>query len=221
MQKQRTKTMRGMNALIAVNVLIVFVAYVLAWIATYAPNWVEFVDANNNWYSIGLFNACKNGHCTYAWSVAAPHWTVTPDGTVARGWFYYDYTPELIVAAQVFSVIGVLANTFSGCCWVGGSDVAALSVCIPSVLYTIGYSCAASFFLSKEKNYSTLGLTSGYAAACAVACFVLSWLSVFVFVADVIVKKQSLRGTQEPTQMQEANTVDPVQPMTPVQAQMN
>ncbi len=192
-------TPRLMEAIVAVNFVMVISAYILAWIAIFAPAWVQFTDKEDNFYSIGLFNGCKNNVCGYMWSGYVQQWSVS-QGVATGQWYYYNYAPTLVAVAQAFTIIGLVINTFSGCFWVSGSAGAAFATFLPIVFYTVGYSCAASFFLTASENYSVLGLTSGYAAECAIACYVLMWLAVIVFIADAVIKEKNdqVESTPEP-----------------------
>lgn len=173
-----------MDAVIGVNFLIVICAFVLGWIAAVAPTWVEFVDNNNNWYTIGLFTACRGGFCTYAWTSTSVTWVLFPSGLVAPVWYFYTSTPSLVVAAQFFYMFAIFVNMFSFCFWVGGSAAAALTLVFPAIFYTIGFACSAAFFVQANDQVEVYGVSSGYAFACGVANLVLIWFAILIFILD-------------------------------------
>jgi hypothetical protein len=188
-----------MNVIVRINVLLALSAFILAIIATTAPTWLTFVTRTNIWYSIGIFQACRESSCSYAWQIASPIWTVSTAASPAvyQSWYYYDFTPAVVASAQAFYVLGIIINSFAFCFWFLGSVSAAVSLLITNIFYTIGFACAAAFFVDKQDNVPILALKWGYAAQCAVASLILTWVAFFVFLVDGLLEKKKNKNEKD------------------------
>ena len=62
----------SVNNIEVVFLLFSITSFILAMIAVTAPNWREFANQSGDVFSIGLWGACKNSKCFYAWGSASP-----------------------------------------------------------------------------------------------------------------------------------------------------
>lgn len=81
-----------------------------------APEWKTFASPTGDRYTIGLWSACRNGVCTYAWSSYTPMVSVNPmTGRLQPVLYYQDATPSLIMYIFVWSIacISCACSTFN------------------------------------------------------------------------------------------------------------
>lgn len=167
-------------------------AFVLALIGMSAPHWRTFASVENDYYSLGLWSACRNGQCFYAWTEASPiavfnNQTGDP---VRIGWYFSTNIPTLIATAEAMFFIALILHIMSCACWAGGPLSAAIALILPAVFYTIGMAAAVDFFLHPNDlpNKVTVKLEWGYAATCMFACVILIWVALAVFLVDSTVR---------------------------------
>lgn len=182
----------------AVIFLMTVVAYIMAWIAIVNPTWKTWADVDNNYYSIGLWTACRNGICFNAWQTQRPASVQMPSGQTVGTFFFYDFTPPRIETAQAFLIMGLFMHLFS--CWLwGGALMAATSLVIPAIFYTIGVSVGATFFDLAQSTVTTefeaqfgrvIKIEWGYAASCGFAAVILTWLAILLFTGDHVFRKK-------------------------------
>ncbi|KAI3658039.1 hypothetical protein MP638_000596 [Amoeboaphelidium occidentale] len=177
--------------------LLALTAFTLVIVALSGP-WIQFTATNpqkgDRYFQVGLWQACTQSVCGYAWSYASPTLTVSTAGqpVVFGSFVYYDFTPSQIAAAQAFYIIGVFFNLGLMCVCAGGSGVLAIGLLFPAICYTIGYACAAAFFNSIKPVSNVVNLTASYGSSCALAALIIVWVCVVGYAVDSILQMRKM-----------------------------
>lgn len=62
-----------------------------------APAWKTYAAQTGDNFSIGLWSACRNNLCTYAWASYSPMTTVNPvTGRMQPALYFQDVTPAMV-----------------------------------------------------------------------------------------------------------------------------